>query len=33
VLGLQRAVVLADDEIDEFFHEGRVPFFIALTEI
>ena len=25
VLGLQRAVVLADDEIDEFFHEGRVP--------
>ncbi len=26
VLGLQRAVVLADDEIDEFFHEGRVPF-------
>src|SRR4029077_7044903 len=25
VLGLERAVVLADDEIDEFFHESRVP--------
>src|SRR4029077_16639196 len=27
VLGLERAVVLADDEIDEFCHEGGVPLF------
>src|SRR4029077_10585229 len=27
VLGLKRAVVLADDEIDELFHESRVPLF------
>src|ERR1700747_2211378 len=27
VLGLERAVVLADDKIDELFHKSRVPFF------
>ena len=27
VLGLKRAVVFADDEIDELFHESRVPLF------